>query len=99
MIAAWQKRLNGEGKAFDLQFVSVDEDAAAVPAFRAQHGNAPESLHIADAKALAPLLADLGLDAGAGLPIHVFVEKGGRVRCVRAGAITESHYAIVAGML
>ena len=99
MIVGWQKQLASEGKAIDLQFVSVDEDGAAVPAFRAQHANAPESLHIADAKALAPLIAELGLDAGAGLPIHVFVEKGGHVRCVRAGAITESHYPIIASML
>lgn len=99
MIASWQKRLAAEGKALDVQFVSVDEDAAAVPAFRTQHPSAPESLHIADPKALAPLLSELGLDSGAGLPIHVFVEKGSHVRCVRAGAITESHYPIVAGML
>jgi thiol-disulfide isomerase/thioredoxin len=99
MIAAWQKRLAADGKALDVQFVSVDEDAAAVPAFRAQHPSAPESLHIADPKALAPLLTELGLDPGAGLPIHVFVEKGARIRCVRAGAVTESHYPIVASML
>jgi thiol-disulfide isomerase/thioredoxin len=99
MIASWQKRLASEGKALDVQFVSVDEDAAAVPAFRTQHPSAPPSLHIADPKALAPLIAELGLDSGAGLPIHVFVEKGARVRCVRAGAVTESHYPIVAGML
>ena len=99
MIASWQQKLAAEGKAIDVQFVSVDEDAAAVPAFRAQHPNAPASLHIADPKALAPLISELGLDSGAGLPIHVFVEKGSRVRCVRAGAVTESHYAIVASML
>jgi thiol-disulfide isomerase/thioredoxin len=99
MITAWQKRFAAEGKPIDVQFVSVDEDAAAVPAFRAQHPNAPESLHIADPKALAPLITELGLDPGAGLPIHVFVEKGARVRCVRAGAVTESHHPIVASML
>lgn len=99
MLATWQKRLAADGKALDLQFVSVDEDPAAIPAFRAQHANAPESLHVADPTALAPLIAELGLDPGAGLPIHVFVEKGAKIRCVRAGAITESHYPIVASML
>jgi thiol-disulfide isomerase/thioredoxin len=99
MIVGWQQQLAKEGKTIDLKFVSVDDDAAAIPAFRAQHPNAPESLHIADPKALAAVISSLGLDAGAGLPIHVFVEKGGHVRCVRAGAITESHYSIIASML
>lgn len=99
MIVRWQKQLAAEGKAVDLAFVSVDEDAAVVPTFRAEHPGMPDSLHLADPAALAGLVAGLGLDAGAGLPIHVFVEPGARVRCVRAGAVTESHHAVVAGLL
>jgi thiol-disulfide isomerase/thioredoxin len=99
MIATWQKQLRGAGKALDVQFVSVDETAEAVQTFRAQHPALPSTFRLADPKGLAPFVASLGLDSGAGLPIHVFVEDGARVRCVRAGAITESHYAIVSSLM
>lgn len=99
MIAAWQKKLSAQSKAIDLRFVSVDEDAQTIATFRAQHPSLPESLKLTNAAALAPYIAELGLDSGAGLPIHVFVEKGARVRCVRAGAITDPHLAIVTSML
>ena len=46
-----------------------------------------------------PYVAELGLDSGAGLPIHVFAEQGSRVRCVRAGAIADAHQSIVTAML
>jgi thiol-disulfide isomerase/thioredoxin len=98
-IAQWQKQLVAKGKKLDLRFVSVDEDAQAIGAFRSAHPGMPETLHIADPSQLAPLVAELGLDSGAGLPIHVFVEKGARIRCVRAGAVLDSHYDTIASML
>ena len=99
MIATWHKQLQGEGKRLDVQFVSVDETADAVQAFRTQHPALPPTLRLADPAALGAFVAALGLDAGAGLPIHVFVEPDARVRCVRAGAITESHYAVVSSLM
>ena len=41
----------------------------------------------------------LGLDPGAGLPIHIFVEKASNVRCVRTGAVNEGDYAAVAELV
>jgi thiol-disulfide isomerase/thioredoxin len=98
-LASWQKELAGKGKTLDLRFVSVDEDAQAIGTFRSAHPGMPDTLHLADPAALAPLVAELGLDSGAGLPIHVFVEKGGRIRCVRAGAVLDSHYDTIASMV
>jgi thiol-disulfide isomerase/thioredoxin len=99
MIAAWQKKFAAQGNAIDVRFVSVDEDAQTIGAFRAQHPGMPETMKLADAAALAPYVAELGLDSGAGLPIHVFAEQGSHVRCVRAGAITDAHQSIVSAML
>jgi thiol-disulfide isomerase/thioredoxin len=99
MIGNWQKQLEGQGKRVDVRFVSVDETPELVQTFRAQHPSLPASVRLAEAAALGPLVAELGLDSGAGLPIHVFVEPSARVRCVRAGAITDSHYAIVSSLL
>jgi thiol-disulfide isomerase/thioredoxin len=98
-LADWQKQLAAKGKKVDLRFVSVDEDPQAIGMFRSAHPGIPESLHIKDPSALAPLVSELGLDTGAGLPIHVFVEKGGHIRCVRSGAVLDSHYDTIASMV
>jgi thiol-disulfide isomerase/thioredoxin len=98
-IAAWQKQLAAAGKKVDIRFVSVDEDAQAVTAFRAAHPNIPESLQLADPAALAPYISEIGLDSGAGLPVHIFVEKGAHVRCVRSGGVLDSHYTTITSML
>jgi thiol-disulfide isomerase/thioredoxin len=99
MLASWQKRLSTQGKSLGLSFISVDDSAETVTAFRKDHPSLPDSQRLPDPAALAPLIASLGLDAGAGLPVHVFVEPGAKVRCVRSGAVTEAHYDVVASML
>ncbi len=88
---------NGFLVAFEL--LSVDADAAAVETFRKEHADVPPGLHLSDASALQPWLGELGLDPGAGLPIHIFVEKTANVRCVRAGAVNESDFAAVAELV
>jgi thiol-disulfide isomerase/thioredoxin len=98
-IAAWQKQLAAQGKPIDVRFLSVDEDVDAVSEFRKAHPGTPESQRIADSASLGPFIAELGLDSGAGLPVHVFVEKGGHVRCVRSGAVLDSHYETIASMV
>src|SRR5206468_197663 len=72
MIAGWKKDLAAKGKSIDLRFVSVDEDGKTVDAFRAQHPGMPDTMRLSSPNALAPYVAELGLDSGAGLPIHVF---------------------------
>jgi thiol-disulfide isomerase/thioredoxin len=98
-IAAWQKKLAAEGKPIDVRFLSVDESPEAVTAFRAEHPGMPESLRLADQATLSPFVHDVGLDSGAGLPVHIFVEKGGHIRCVRSGAVLDSNYATITSML
>jgi thiol-disulfide isomerase/thioredoxin len=99
MLPAWQQKLAAAGKSVSLQFVSVDDSAETVTTFRTQHPNAPPSQRITDPGTLAAFIADLGLDAGAGLPLHIFVDPGAHVRCVRSGAVTEAHYSVIASML
>jgi thiol-disulfide isomerase/thioredoxin len=99
MIVSWQKELASQGKRTDVRFVSVDDTTELVQQFRAQHPGLPETSRLADPSALSALVSELGLDTGAGLPIHVFVESGDRIRCVRAGAVTDSHYTLVSSLL
>ena len=97
--AAGRSNSRPRARQVDLRFVSVDEDAQAIGNFRsAAPGHARIDAHRRPVP-LAPLVAELGLDSGAGLPIHVFVEKGARVRCVRAGAVLDSHFDTIASMV
>jgi thiol-disulfide isomerase/thioredoxin len=99
MIARWQQDLAGDGVQLTTHFLSVDEDVELLSAFKQAHPETPQTMHMGDPEVLGTWMGDLGLDSGAGLPIHIFVEPTGGIRCARAGAITQSHYAIVRDMV
>jgi hypothetical protein len=44
-------------------------------------------------------MEELGLDKGAGLPIHIFAGADGLIRCVRAAAISPEDFATIADLL
>ena len=67
--------------------------------FRRDHPRTPESLRLSDPAALAGWIERLGLDPGATLPIQVFVDPAGGVRCVRSGAVEEGHFDTVARLI
>jgi thiol-disulfide isomerase/thioredoxin len=96
MVVQWQKRLKEEGVTFDLEFVSVDESFEIANAFLEKHPQLPPSLHLKDPDALPAWIEQMGLDSAAGLPIHVFIDRKGDIRCVRAAAITPGDYRTVA---
>ena len=98
-IVAFRDKLAQEGSPMAFELLSVDTDAATVETFRKEHAGIPSGMRLTDASALQPWLSELGLDAGAGLPIHVFVEKSSQVRCVRAGAVGEGDFASVAALV
>ena len=99
MLAKWRNRLNQEGVPMRLDFLSVDEEATTLANFMKKNPHIPTSLHLKDPEALPPWLTELGLDPGAGLPIHIFADKAGAIRCIRAGAIAEDHYPTIAKLL
>ena len=99
MLASWRDSLAESGRPFALVFVSADETAESVAAFRAKNPKIPPSLHIARPDALPTWLTALGLDQGAGLPIHIFADPAGQIRCVRAGGVSSSHRTLVGTLL
>jgi hypothetical protein len=99
MLARWRDRLNREGIPMRLDFLSVDEEATALADFMKKNPHFPPSIRLKDPEALPPWLTELGLDPGAGLPIHIFADKAGAIRCIRAGAIAEDHYPTIAVLL
>ncbi len=98
MLQGWQKKLSADS-AVSLSFVSVDETPEAVDQFRSKHPGMPPSARLIDAEQLAPWIGELGLDPGATLPIHVFINPRRRIRCIRTGSVDEKDYSIVQRVL
>ncbi len=98
-LAKWNTKLAAAGKKFDLAFVSVDESADDVGAFRKDHPEIASSLRLADSKAQDAWFAQLGLTGSPPIPIHVFVDPQQRVRCVRAGGVRDQDYGVVEKLL
>jgi thiol-disulfide isomerase/thioredoxin len=90
-ITSWQKKLPN----VDLEFISIDDTDDAIAKF----DHAPHTARIADPKAQDSWFKQLGLDAGAPIPINVFVSPTGHVRCARAGSIREQDYAAIEKLL
>ena len=97
-LATFGQRLSAAGAKVALVFLSADETDAAVDEYRKAHPGTPEGPRLASAEALEPWLAGLGV-AGASLPVHVFVDPAGKVRCVRAAAIDDHDYAAIEALL
>lgn len=99
LLVSWKSRLARAGLRFSLTFVSADESAEVVARHRADNPRIPASLLLKSPDLLASWIEALGLDAGAGLPIHIFADAGGTIRCVRAAALGEEHYGLVTRLL
>lgn len=94
-IAEWRARLAQDGAPIEPYFLSVDRTEGEVSSFYVLHPEAPPSARLLDPDGLEGLVASLGLDAGATIPIHALVDPGGRIRCVRTGSVGERDYATV----
>lgn len=99
MLVEWKARLKADGQNVALNFISVDEDIDDLTSFEQSHPAFPHSLHLKQQESLESWIQELGLDKGAGLPVHIFANPENTIRCVRAGAIKKDHYEIVSGLL
>ncbi len=99
LIARWRDELNKAGSRVELLLMSVDQTPDVVASFRAKHPEVGGSLRASDPAQLEAWLTSIGLDSGAPLPIHVFVDPAGKVRCARTGALRESDFALVKKLL
>lgn len=99
MLARWTEKLASEGRPVELTYVSFDAGQAEVERFKAKHPGPVLDLRISGTEAIAPWLAEIGLDAGTAIPIHGFVDPQGRLRCVRTGALAEDAYSLVKRVL
>lgn len=98
-LAKWQSDLARDGHKVKGVFLSIDESDDEVSAFRAKHPDLGEGARVADPKEIGNWYKTLGLDEGAPIPIHVWVDPENNVRCVRAGGLRDNDYASVAQVL
>ncbi len=95
MLLEWQRRLSERGNAVELIFLSVDETSEVVDEFRRTHPRTPPSLRLSDHEALPGWITSLGMDQGATLPLQIFADPRGGMRCARSGAVNASHFDTV----
>ncbi len=98
-LESFESELAEDGTPVQIAFLSADSEAEAVDAFRQEHPNHPTGPRIADTAALRAWLGGFGLDEGAPLPIHLFVDPAGKVRCARTAAIGDDDYESVKALV
>lgn len=99
LLARFRDALQKEGVAVELSLLSVDHDADLLSKFAEKHPEVRSTLQVKDAAALTEWLPKVGLDSGATLPIHLFVDAQNKVRCARTGALRESDLPLVKKLL
>jgi thiol-disulfide isomerase/thioredoxin len=98
-IADWKAKLDATGHPTEVVFVSVDGADVDLAGFTTTHPEVEGTLRISDPEQLGPWLVGLGLPENAVLPIHLFVDAAGRLRCVRMGGVGPEDYAGVEAVI
>jgi len=99
LLARWQRSLAKDGIALDLELWSVDEDAAQLTRFLASTAVPGRVRWLRAPGDLPAVLASLGADRAAGIPVHALVDSAGNLRCLRVGAVHEEDYGAVKAIL
>ncbi len=99
IVRKLEATLAKQGSPAKLSLLSVDTSSEAVTQFAAAHPEVKGTLRLQDDKQLEPWLLSIGLDRGATLPAHVFVQADGTIACVRTGSIKETDLPAIATLL
>ena len=90
-IALFRDKLGGEGARINVELIAAD-DAEAFDAFLGGNSAARQSRRMANPDDVSGWLTNLGLDADAGLPLHLFVDAQDNLRCARLGGVGDDDY-------
>jgi thiol-disulfide isomerase/thioredoxin len=93
-IEKFRGKLGNDGAPLELQLLAADAQPE-FDAFVAENASAKGSLRLADPDGVEAWVTSLGLEANAGLPLHLFVDAEDRLRCARLGGVENEHYAEV----
>jgi thiol-disulfide isomerase/thioredoxin len=100
LLNRWHDAAAREGLKLDFNLLSIDESDAEAKLIEWKAKNLPGPiLWIRGQDDFGPFLDSIGVDRNAAIPIHVLVDPGGMVRCVRVGAIHEENWGAVRDLL
>lgn len=100
LLGRWQSSLHGDGIPVDLELWSVDEEEGALQKWLAgRRDTAGQVRWLRDVAALGPTLESFGVDRNSAIPVHVFVDPQGQIRCVRVGSVHEGDFGAIKTML
>ena len=85
-----------DGSSARVAFVSIDDDPRETTKFVKDSGM-KDTLYLGDTTERAKFLRAVG--GGSSLPMQIFVDPSGSIRCVAQGEITEADYAEIAALV
>jgi thiol-disulfide isomerase/thioredoxin len=99
-LMAWQEKL-GKTHDFRVVFVSLDDDERQLDkVLRVQPpGGVRASYWLREGREREDWLAAAGLSTDPELPVHLLLDKKGKVRCRVQGAVEDSDYETLVGLL
>lgn len=97
----WEKKLNAAGVSFRVLFVSLDDDERQLTAFLSQQPptGLRRSYWLEEGSPRTDWLAKVSMKPGMELPAHLLVDASAKVRCKIQGAIEDSDYPQLLGLL
>ena len=100
-LLAWEKKLSDSGIAFKVVFLSLDDDERQLTNFLDKQP--PTGLRrtywLADGLKRTDWLKGVGVKADSELPVQLLLDPTGHIRCTIGGAIEDSDYDQLRGLL
>jgi thiol-disulfide isomerase/thioredoxin len=100
-LLTWQRDLRKDGIEVELLLPSLDDDAATLSKFLAEHKEIPAAsvARVTSQDAYEKWIAAYAKNPAAAIPIHLLAGADGNARCLRLGALREDGYAAVRSLL
>lgn len=99
MLQRWQQAVRSDGTDFDVTFLAVQSDAAALEKHAKKHPDTPPSLVLDPKTDLVTWMNSVGAGDATSVPIHLLVDPDSRLRCVRSGALKDKDLPAVRELL
>jgi thiol-disulfide isomerase/thioredoxin len=100
-LLSWESKLNAAGVSFKVVFLSLDDDERQLTAFLDKQPSAGlrRSYWLEEGNRRTDWLSKVGMKPDMQLPAHLIVDAAGKVRCKIQGAIEDSDYTQLLGLL
>jgi thiol-disulfide isomerase/thioredoxin len=100
-LRRFERELTRAGKAFQLAFITLDDDPRQLDRFLAsQEADGLRSTYwLREGKEREDWLGAAALEPDPALPLHVLVDPRGKLRCTVKGAIEDGDYSQIAALV